>query len=416
MLKDFLYNCRELLKELGSRLRASRLFILGSVYAVLIAVMVMRLYDLQIIHGESYLNDYIQMTEKTVTTPATRGNIFDCNGKLLAYNRLSYDVTVTDTGAYRTVRERNEMLLRLVRLLNRRNITVTGRLEIGLDDNGTFVFTSSGEEARKRFLRDLYGLRRVEELTGSTGRYPSVISAEDLINALFLLRTTQVQSVPVIFIRLIQMIADDQRYIQMPSFFVRCKNIAQPCVFVGVPVRNINSTVICSKQTLPKKTVPFVEVTSHRQVQFLFEFICDIADTENGLLTVFPFADFISQKFHRMPVNFSGNAGDMQGPVSGFHIDSQMIIPYRHKGRDLESLSKLPGISAITFSFVRHPQIIQPFLGKAFLRCYDQCIAIKEIPKLFSKIRWPQRIIKILDKVADRRIFCPFYGIRHHDI
>ena len=98
MLKDFLYNCRELLKELGSRLRASRLFILGSVYAVLIAVMVMRLYDLQIIHGESYLNDYIQMTEKTVTTPATRGNIFDCNGKLLAYNRLSYDVTVTDEG------------------------------------------------------------------------------------------------------------------------------------------------------------------------------------------------------------------------------------------------------------------------------------------------------------------------------
>ena len=183
MLKDFLYNFRELLKELGSRLRASRLFILGSVYAVLIAVMVMRLYDLQIIHGESYLNDYIQMTEKTVTTPATRGNIFDCNGKLLAYNRLSYDVTVTDTGAYRTVRERNEMLLRLVRLLNRRNITVTGRLEIGLDDNGTFVFTSSSEEARKRFLRDLYGLRRVEELTGSTGRYPSVISAEDLINA-----------------------------------------------------------------------------------------------------------------------------------------------------------------------------------------------------------------------------------------
>ena len=240
--------------------------------------------------------------------------------------------------------------------------------------------------------------------------------AEDLINALFLLRTAQVQSVPVIFIRLIQMIADDQRHIQMPSFFVRCKNTAQPCVSVGVPVRNINSTVICPKQTLPKKTVPFVEVTSHRQVQFLFEFICDIADTENGLLAVFPFADFISQKFHRVPVNFSGNTGDMQGPVPGFHIDFQMIIPYRHKSRYLESLSKLPGISAITFSFVRRTQIIQPLLGKAFLRCHDQCIAIEEMPKLFPKIRNPQRIIKILDKIADCRILCPFYGIRHHDI
>ena len=47
------------------------------------------------------------------------------------------------------------------------------------------------------------------------------------------------------------MIADDQRHIQMRSFFVRCKNTAQPCVSVGVPVRNINSTVICPKQTLP---------------------------------------------------------------------------------------------------------------------------------------------------------------------
>ena len=118
MLKDFLNNLKELSKELGGRLRASRLFLLGTCYAFLLAVIVLRLYRLQILDGETYLNDYIQKTEKTVTSPATRGNIFDCNGKLLAYNRLSYNVTVQDTGDYKTVGERNAMLYRLVKILN----------------------------------------------------------------------------------------------------------------------------------------------------------------------------------------------------------------------------------------------------------------------------------------------------------
>ena len=136
MLKDFLKNLKELSKELGGRLRASRLFLLGTAYAFLLAVMVMRLYRLQILEGETYLNDYIQKTEKTVTSPATRGNIFDCNGKLLAYNRLSYNVTVQDTGDYKTVAERNAMLYRLVKILNAHGETVVGRLEIGVGENG----------------------------------------------------------------------------------------------------------------------------------------------------------------------------------------------------------------------------------------------------------------------------------------
>ena len=181
MLKDFLNNLKELSKELGGRLRASRLFLLGTCYAFLLAVIVLRLYRLQILDGETYLNDYIQKTEKTVTSPATRGNIFDCNGKLLAYNRLSYNVTVQDTGDYKTVGERNAMLYRLVKILNAHGETVVGRLEIGVDENGEYCYTSISEDARKRFLRDLYGLRRVEDLTGPTGNYPADITAEELI-------------------------------------------------------------------------------------------------------------------------------------------------------------------------------------------------------------------------------------------
>lgn len=182
MLRDFWETVKELASELGGRIRASRLFLLGTVYAFLIAVMILRLYHLQILNGETYLNDYIQKTEKTVSIPATRGNIYDCNGVLLAYNRLAYAVTIQDTGDYRTNDEKNAMYYRLIQILNRHGEQVVGQLEIGLNDDGTYRFTSQSEDARKRFLRDIYGLKRVDDLTDSNGKYPADISAEELIS------------------------------------------------------------------------------------------------------------------------------------------------------------------------------------------------------------------------------------------
>ena len=85
MLRDFLELLRERFAELRREVKTSRLFILGLGYMGLLAVMVFRLYQLQIINGESYQKNYLQKTEKTVSIPATRGNIFDTNGKLLAY-------------------------------------------------------------------------------------------------------------------------------------------------------------------------------------------------------------------------------------------------------------------------------------------------------------------------------------------
>lgn len=78
-------------------------------------VLAANLFDLQIINGESYLEDYVQMIEKTVTTPGTRGNIYDRNGKLLAYNELAY---ADDGAGHRRLPKgagMNGMLLKLVR-------------------------------------------------------------------------------------------------------------------------------------------------------------------------------------------------------------------------------------------------------------------------------------------------------------
>lgn len=186
MLRDFLEFLRDRFERLQQNFKASRLVLLGFGYMGLLCIMIFRLYHLQIINGESYQKNYLQKTEKTVAIPATRGNIFDANGKLLAYNRLSYNVTIKDSGEYRKALQRNQMYYRLIRILNAHGETVTGRLEIGLNENNEFYYTSANEEARKRFLRDFYGLKRVSELTGDGGKYPSEISAEELLNKRFL--------------------------------------------------------------------------------------------------------------------------------------------------------------------------------------------------------------------------------------
>ena len=54
-------------------------------------VLVCRLFVIQIVQGQSHKEDFTYK-EKTVKTSGTRGNIYDCNGKLLAYNKMVYTV------------------------------------------------------------------------------------------------------------------------------------------------------------------------------------------------------------------------------------------------------------------------------------------------------------------------------------
>ncbi len=170
----------EITQELIRKLAGSRLFALSVIFTCMFLILISKLFQLQIVNGEQYLDEYVQMTEKTVTTPGTRGNIYDRNGNLLAYNEPAYSVTIQDTGAYPTIESMNAMLLRLIRILNKHGYTVEGKLELALDENGQMIYTSSSEAARKRFLRDYYGLRSIDELDDEKGKYPSDISARDL--------------------------------------------------------------------------------------------------------------------------------------------------------------------------------------------------------------------------------------------
>lgn len=177
MLKDLL----EILQELMKKILGSRLFALAVVFTMMFATLIMKLFQLQIVHGEEFQNEYVRLTEKTVTTPGTRGNIYDRNGYLLAYNEPAYSVTVQDTGAYPNNAAMNAMLLRLIHILNKHGYQIQGKLEIGLDESGQIVYTSTSEAARKRFLRDYYGVRSVDDLDDEKGEHPSAVSPRELL-------------------------------------------------------------------------------------------------------------------------------------------------------------------------------------------------------------------------------------------
>ena len=64
-------------------------------FGLLFAILVVRLFQLQIVEGQSYLDEYMVLTKKDLKTNSTRGNIYDRNGYVLASNELAYNVTRT---------------------------------------------------------------------------------------------------------------------------------------------------------------------------------------------------------------------------------------------------------------------------------------------------------------------------------
>ena len=177
MLKEIWY----IVKDFIIKLLNGRLFAIGCIFAVMISILIVNLFKLQILNESDYREAYLQMTERVIKTPGTRGNIYDADGNLLAYNRLSYNLTISDNGAYTNdYNARNYMLYKLALILEKHEVNIVSRFEVKLDDSGEFVFTSSSDSGKKRFLAAVYGIST--DLLDTEDRYSSSISAEEAFN------------------------------------------------------------------------------------------------------------------------------------------------------------------------------------------------------------------------------------------
>ena len=107
------------IKEYLKSFFRSRLLPITVVYILLFAILTNRMFELQIIEGNTYSSEEEARTTKIRQLKASRGSIYDCNGKLLAYNKLAYNVTFTENNAVGklTSEEKNIMVYNTIKII-----------------------------------------------------------------------------------------------------------------------------------------------------------------------------------------------------------------------------------------------------------------------------------------------------------
>ena len=127
--------------------------------------MIYRVFDLQIVHGEDYVDSFQMKIKKERTIAGSRGCIYDRNGNLLAYNELAHSVTIEDVFESGKMKDYNlnTTIHTLVQMIEKNGDHIVSDFKITLDKNNHYAFTVEGT-ALKRFLADVYGKRNIEDL------------------------------------------------------------------------------------------------------------------------------------------------------------------------------------------------------------------------------------------------------------
>lgn len=155
------------MKKTGRHFLNRRLYVFSAVLLAMLFILIHRFFTLQVLNGEKYQQAFQSQVERAEVYPGSRGIIYDRNGKELAYNELTYTITIEDKGTYENRRSRNETLNRIInettRLIEKNGDSVLQNLPIRADDTGTYEFTVEGIRLL-RFLADVYGHGQISEL------------------------------------------------------------------------------------------------------------------------------------------------------------------------------------------------------------------------------------------------------------
>ena len=98
---------------------------------------------------------------------AARGNIYDKNGKLLAYNELAYSISINDSTTYSSTKEKNKAvnaeLAEILTVLKNNGETLNNDFKIDRKKDGTYSFNVSGSSLN-RFRADVFGKNSADDL------------------------------------------------------------------------------------------------------------------------------------------------------------------------------------------------------------------------------------------------------------
>ena len=153
------------LKENIFNMVASRLIIMFFVLLGMGGYLMYTIFQLQIVHGAEYFDNFQLMITKERTIASTRGNIWDRKGNLLAYNELAYSVTIEDV--YESGRDKNAQLnntiYKMIKLIEKNGDHIINDFNIVLDGHNNYQFNLEGTQ-KLRFLADVYGHALIDDL------------------------------------------------------------------------------------------------------------------------------------------------------------------------------------------------------------------------------------------------------------
>ena len=133
------------------RIITDRLFIMLIFIIILLGIIIVRVYDLQIIHHNEYDSSIRATIQRKIEVDAPRGLIFDRYGRPLAINQPTYVLNV-DQGVRMSNEELNGMLLRLIQLLRTNGDQYVD--EVPITQEGPFEYRFS-ENTKKQFIQSL---------------------------------------------------------------------------------------------------------------------------------------------------------------------------------------------------------------------------------------------------------------------
>lgn len=169
------------LKSFFHSLISSRIIFFNIAFAIAAGILIVRLFELQIINGESYMTNFNLSIKKDRSIDAARGNIYDRDGVVLAYNELAYSVTIKDVIPSGSAKNEtlNNIIKNVIEIIEKNGDSVDFSFNIELDENNEYAFTVSGTRLN-RFKADIYGRAYISDMTYAE----SSSSAEDIMTYL----------------------------------------------------------------------------------------------------------------------------------------------------------------------------------------------------------------------------------------
>ena len=136
---------------MDKRSKRIKTLMLGVFWCLVVVVYIIRLMNLQLVHGDEYLETATKRSYKTQTTVAVRGEILDSDGEPIVTNRMGLSVTIDK--AYVVKGQENETYSRLIKILLENEVEIKDGVPI--TDASPYEWEAGKESAVKKLLKTL---------------------------------------------------------------------------------------------------------------------------------------------------------------------------------------------------------------------------------------------------------------------